>query len=79
MTTTCTRFDSKPGDKAQDTGAVEQCGGFWGFMTLTIDKDEISGVTVEIDRGGNTLATKDSFSYPAAPIQPANPKSVPTL
>ncbi len=71
---------SKPGDKAQDTGAVlKHAAVSWGFMTLTIDKDEISGVTVEIDRGGNTLATKDSFSYPAAPIKLANPKLVPTL
>jgi hypothetical protein len=70
---------SKPGDKAQDTGAVlKHAAVTWGFMTLTIDKDEISGVTVEIDRTGKASAG-DKFSYPAAPIKLANPKSVPTL
>jgi hypothetical protein len=72
---------SKVGDKAPDTGAVlvyEQAKA-WGFMTLTIDKDTISGVTTEIDRGGNVLETRDSFSYPAGSIVLADPRSVPTL
>jgi hypothetical protein len=47
-------------------------------MTLTIDKQKISGVTVEVDRTGNTHPG-DSFSYPASPVQLANLKSVPTL
>jgi len=50
----------------------------WGFMTLTIDKKTISGVTIEVDRNGKVY-DGDSFSYPAAPITLANPKSVPTL
>jgi hypothetical protein len=50
----------------------------WGFMTLTIDKTKISGVTTEVDRTGK-IFEGDSFSYPAAPIRLADPKSVPTL
>jgi len=47
-------------------------------MTLTIDKDTISGLTTEVDKNNN--ATRgDSFSYPATPVHLANPKSVPTL
>jgi len=48
-------------------------------MTLTIDKDHISGVTMEIDRNGTVAATSDSFSYPAGLIKLAHSKSVPTL
>jgi hypothetical protein len=71
---------TQKGGKAPDTGAVLKYGQDkrWGFMTLTIDKQKISGVTVEVDRTGNTLPG-DSFSYPASPVQLANPKSVPTL
>jgi DNA repair exonuclease SbcCD nuclease subunit len=70
---------SQAGDKAPDTGAVLKYGAkTWGFMTLTIDKDTISGVTTEVDKNNN--ATRgDSFSYPATPVHLANPKSVPTL
>ena len=50
----------------------------WGFMTLTIDKTKITGVTTEVDRNG-TIHDGDSFSYSAAPIRLADPKSVPTL
>ena len=71
---------SKPGDKASDTGAVLKYEAVrWGFMTLTIDKDHISGVTMEIDRNGTVAATSDSFSYPAGLIKLAHSKSVPTL
>jgi hypothetical protein len=71
---------SKVGDKAADTGAVlKYFKKTWGFMTLTIDKQHISGVTTEIDRNGQVLATHDSFSYPAGPIVLADPRSVPTL
>jgi hypothetical protein len=68
------------GGKAPDTGAVLKYGEdkCWGFMTLTIDKEKISGVTIKVDRNGNSHAG-DDFSYPAAPIQLGNPKSVPTL
>ena len=71
---------SNPGDVAPDTGAVLQFGTAkaWGFLTLTIDKETISGVSTEIDRGGNP-AQGDSFSYPATPVVLQDPKSVPTL
>jgi Icc-related predicted phosphoesterase len=74
------KVHSKIGDKAADTDAVlryftDSC---WGFMTLTIDKDTISGVTTEIDRNGQ-VKQGDSFSYPAGPIVLADRKSVPTL
>jgi hypothetical protein len=66
--------------KAPDTGAMLKyfTDKRWGFMTLTIDKKKISGVTIEVDRNGQVHA-EDSFSYPAAPIHLENPKSVPTL
>jgi hypothetical protein len=74
------KVHSNVGDKAPDSGAVlkyatDTC---WGFMTLTIDKKTISGVTIEVDRTG-AVHNGDTFSYPAAPITLANPKSVPTL
>jgi hypothetical protein len=71
---------SKPGDAAPDTGAVLKYGAdkAWGFMTLTIDKKTISGVTTEIDRTGK-VTKGDSFSYPAASVVLKDPKSVPTL
>ena len=47
-------------------------------MTLTIDKETISGVTIEVDRDGN-VKDGDKFSYSARPVRLANPKSVPTL
>src|SRR5579872_463746 len=62
--------------KAADTGAVLKYAAVkWGFMTLTIDKDSISGVTREIDRTGK-VTDGDSFSYSAKPIKLADPKSV---
>ena len=66
--------------KAPDTGAVLKYYNDkrWGFMTLTIDNNRISGVTTEVDRSGNVFAG-DKFSYPAAPVHLADPKSVPTL
>jgi hypothetical protein len=68
------------GNKAPDSGAVLKYANDkrWGFMTLTIDKKTISGVTTEVDRTGK-IYTGDTFSYSAAPIRLANPKSVPTL
>jgi hypothetical protein len=69
-----------PGNKAQDSGAVLKyvADKSWGFMTLTIDKKTISGVTTEVDRTG-AVKQGDTFSYSAAPIVLPNPKSVPTL
>lgn len=71
---------SKAGDVAPDTGAVLKYGQdkAWGFLTLTIDSKTISGTTTEIDRTGK-VKEGDSFSYPAAPVILANPKSVPAL
>jgi len=74
------RLHSGAGDTADDTGAVLKYGTdkTWGFMTLTIDKDTISGVTTEINKDGSP-GPGDSFSYPARPITLDDPKSVPTL
>ena len=70
---------TQDGGTADDTGAVlKYAKKTWGFMTLTIDKDTISGETLEVDRNGRATAG-DKFSYPAAPITLSNPKSVPTL
>jgi len=71
---------SQKNDKAPDTGAVLKYydDKSWGFMTLTVDKKKISGVTIQVSRDG-TPSSGDSFSYPVAPVTLANPKSVPTL
>jgi acid phosphatase type 7 len=68
------------GGKAADSAAVLKYSTdkSWGFMTLTIDKTKISGVTTEVDRTGK-VSDGDSFSYTAAPVRLADPKSVPTL
>ncbi len=72
---------SAPGDKATDSGAELKYAAdkSWGFITLTIDKKTISGVTIQIDRSGEVMDEQDSFSYSAAPIHLDDPKSVPTL
>jgi hypothetical protein len=71
---------SEVGTKAQDTGAALKYASDkkWGFLTLTIDRNRISGVGTEVDRTGKS-ARGDTFSYSAKPIRLANPKSVPTL
>jgi len=70
---------SDKNEKASDTGAVLKYGKeCWGFMTLTITKQKISGSTIEVARSG-AVSGGDTFSYPAAPVTLANPKSVPTL
>jgi hypothetical protein len=71
---------SKAGDTAPDTGAVLKYGQdkAWGYLTLTINKKTIEGVSTEIDRNGK-VAQGDTFSYPTGPVVLANPKSVPTL
>ena len=71
---------SPVGQKAEDSGAVlkyasEKC---WGFMTLTIDRNTISGVSIEVDRNGK-VKQGDTFRYPAKLIRLGNPRSVPTL
>jgi acid phosphatase type 7 len=71
---------AKAGEKAPDTGAVLKyfTDKSWGFVTLTIDKNTISGTTIEVDRSG-AVKSGDSFSYPAKPVWLQTPKSVPTL
>jgi acid phosphatase type 7 len=71
---------SKPGDKSSDNNAVLKYAQAkaWGFMTLTIDEDTISGVTTEVDRTGK-VTNGDSFSYSTKPVILKSPKSVPTL
>jgi DNA repair exonuclease SbcCD nuclease subunit len=64
---------------APDTGAVLKYGKeVWGFLTLTIENDNIHGVTTEVDRNGSVMVG-DAFDYPTASIRLPNPKSVPTL
>jgi hypothetical protein len=71
---------AEPGEADPDLGAVLQFASdkCWGFLTLTIDKEKISGVATEIDRNGDVSAG-DSFSYPAGLVTLGQPKSVPTL
>jgi hypothetical protein len=71
---------SAVGAKSADNNAVLKyfTAQKWGFMTLTIDKNSISGVTTEVDRAGN-VSQGDSFKYSAKPVILKNPKSVPTL
>ncbi len=68
------------GQPAKDRGAVlkYETHKSWGFITMTIDQDTISGETTEVDRAGN-VTKGDSFSYSARAIILADPKSVPTL
>lgn len=74
------QIHSPNGTVAADTGAKLIYGNVvWGYMTLTIDKHNISGHSIEIDRNGNVTNPGDKFSYPAKPITLANPKGVPTL
>jgi len=66
--------------KPKPSGALLKDGAdkAWGFLTLTIDANKISGIPTEIDRTGNVTQRK-SFHYPAAAVVLQNPKSVPTL
>ena len=54
---------------AKDTGAQLIYGNdkAWGFVTLTIDKENISGVSVEVARDG-TVKSGDQFKYSAKPV-----------
>ncbi|MBV8215058.1 MAG: metallophosphoesterase [Verrucomicrobia bacterium] len=72
---------SQAGDEAPDTHAVLKYGQdkAWGFLTLTIDKEKIVGVSTEIDRSGNVTEEAYTFEYPTGPVILDNPKSVPTL
>jgi acid phosphatase type 7 len=74
------QIHSENGTVAPDTGAKLVYGKVvWGYVTLTINKQNIAGYNIEIDRNGKVTNPGDRFSYPAAPVSLANPKSVPTL
>ncbi len=75
------KVTSAVGAKAPDSGAVLKYASddTWGFITLTIDENTISGVTSQVTRDGKVTPSADTFSYTAKPIILANPKSVPTL
>jgi acid phosphatase type 7 len=70
---------SAPGTTAPE-GAVLKYGAdkAWGFLTMTIDGQTISGKSTEIDRNGH-VNSGDAFSYPAAPVVLQNPRGVPVL
>jgi hypothetical protein len=73
------QIHSANGTVAADTGAELVYGKvLWGYLTLTIDKREINGHSIEVDRDGATTPG-DTFSYRAGPITLKTPKSVPTL
>ncbi len=73
------QIHSPNGTVAADTKAKLVYGKVvWGYLTLTIDKKNISGETTEIDRTGKVTAG-DTFSYPSKPVFLEDPKSVPTL
>lgn len=70
---------SQAGDVAPDTGAVLQYAAVtYGFLTLTIDSDTISGISTEVSKDG-TPTKGDAFSYTAKPLKLADGKTVPTL
>lgn len=75
------QIHSPNGTVASDTGAKLIYGKVvWGYLSLTIDKQKITGYSIEIDRNGKITNPADkNFSYPAGPIILKNPKSVPTL
>jgi hypothetical protein len=72
---------SANGSVAPDSGAVLKYGqpAAWGFMTLTIDSNTISGFTTEVTKAGQINKKADSFSYPAAPVFLKDKSAVPTL
>jgi hypothetical protein len=74
------QIHSENGDVAADTGAKLVYGKVtWGFLTLSIDAETITGWSTEIDKAGTVTKNADTFSYSAKPIILEDPKSVPTL
>jgi hypothetical protein len=71
------RISATKDEKAPDSGADLKyfSDKTWGFVTLTIDKDKISGVTTEIDRN-DVVKAGDTFSYSVDPVILENPRSV---
>lgn len=74
------KLHSGTGTAAPDTGAVLKSGNdsCWGFLTLTIDGKNITGVSTALDKTG-AKQKGDTFSYSAAPIILKDPSSVPSL
>ncbi len=72
---------SKPGDvDIGGTGATLRYAAVtYGFLTLTIDKNWITGVSTEVDRNDNVKNPADTFKYTAKPLKLTNGKSVRTL
>lgn len=74
------QIHSENGTVASDTGAKLIYGKVtFGYLTLTFDKHNITGHSIEVDRNGKVTNPADKFSYPVAPIVLKNPKNVPTL
>ena len=74
------QIHSKVGDTAPDSGAVLKYAAVtYGFLTLAIDADTISGISTEVDRNGVVTAQADTFSYTAKPLKLTNGKTVRTL
>jgi hypothetical protein len=66
--------------KAPDTGAVLKYGNeTWGFLTLTIDANHITGVSTEVGRDGTVTEGADKFQYSAKSLTLSDPRSVKTL
>jgi calcineurin-like phosphoesterase family protein len=74
------QIHSANGAVAPDTGAKLIYGKVcWGYLTLTIDDNQIKGVSTELDKTGTVKTPADTFSYPTAAVILKDPKSVPTL
>jgi acid phosphatase type 7 len=71
---------SAVGDKAPDSGATLKFAATksWGFLTLTVDGETISGVATEVDRNDRKVPG-DTFKYSTKAVTLTHPKSVPTL
>jgi hypothetical protein len=71
---------SSPGDVDSDTGATLRYAAVtYGFLTLTVDKNWITGVSTEVDRNDTVKTPADKFKYTAKPLKLANGKTVKTL
>jgi acid phosphatase type 7 len=74
------KLASAMGTKAPDTGAVLKYGNeTWGFLTLTIDANQITGVSTEVGRDGTVTEGADKFQYSAKSLTLSDPRSVKTL
>jgi hypothetical protein len=74
------QIHSPAGTVAQDTGAVLKYPAVtWGYLTLSIDADKISGVSTEVGHDGSVSGTRDTFEYTAKPLHLADGATVKTL